>query len=657
MKRGRDLICMGRAAVDLYGEQIGGRLEDMLSFRKYLGGSPTNTAVGTARLGMKVAMLTRVGDEHLGRFVRETLAAEGVDVSHVKTDPKRLTGLVFLGIRDSRTFPQIFYRDNCADMAIAEEDFDADFLASATAFLLSGTHLSQPSTYEICLRAVAFARSAGTRVALDIDYRPVLWGLARPGMGEERFVPSPETSKRLQSMIRLCDLVVGTEEEMHIAGESTDTLAAVRRLRELTAATLVVKRGSMGCVVFDAEIPGRLEEGIKGPGFPVDIFNVLGAGDAFMSGFLRGWIRGEPLPRCCTYANACGALVVSRHGCAPAMPSWEELQFFLAHGSPARRLREDARLEHLHRVSTRARQWPDLAVLAFDHRAQLEDAARRHASGHDRINLFKRLIAEGARIGAGHRPNTGIIVDSQFGDDVLSSMTGQGRWIARPVEAARSRPLRFDAGVHLNSAMRAWPGEHVAKCLVIYHPRDPAALRELQLARLAELQFACVDTTHELLIEIIPPPDLPRDGTTLAESLEQIYQAGVFPDWWKLQPPASDEEWEKLSGVVEHHDPHCRGILLLGQEAGEETLRRNFQRAAPFNVCQGFAVGRSIFSDVAERWFGGALRDSEAVAMIAARYARLIDLWDGFRGPNPRNRANGHGGQAPGGGTDGLGRK
>src|SRR5687768_872373 len=134
-----DLISMGRAAVDLYGEQIGARLEDQGSFAKYLGGCPANIAVGSSRLGLKVAMLTRVGDEHNGRFVRETLAAEGVDVSRVKTDPKRLTALVFLAIKDRDTFPLIFYRHECADMAIGTEDFDVPFISSARALLVSGT--------------------------------------------------------------------------------------------------------------------------------------------------------------------------------------------------------------------------------------------------------------------------------------------------------------------------------------------------------------------------------------------------------------------------------------------------------------------------------------------------------------------------------------
>jgi len=135
--RSLDFIALGRAAIDLYGEQIGAPLEDMTSFSKYLGGCPCNISVGAARLGLKPAMITRVGDEHMGRFVRNALAAEGVDISHIKTDPARLTGLVLLGIRDRDTFPLIFYRENCADMAVAAEDFDADFIASAKALVVN----------------------------------------------------------------------------------------------------------------------------------------------------------------------------------------------------------------------------------------------------------------------------------------------------------------------------------------------------------------------------------------------------------------------------------------------------------------------------------------------------------------------------------------
>lgn len=631
MKRPFDLICMGRAAVDLYGEQIGGRLEDMQTFAKYLGGSPCNTAVGLARLGGKPAMLTRVGDEHNGRFVRETLANEGVDVSHVMTDPKRLTALVFLGIQDRETFPLVFYRDNCADMGLAPSDFDEAFIASATGLLLSGTHLSQPGTYDACRKAMTAARKHGARVILDIDYRPVLWGLTSPGLGERRFVPSAQVTKHLQTVISDCDLVVGTEEEIHIAGGSTDTTQALRRLRELTRATLVVKRGEQGCVVFEGAIPASVDQGLQGPGFPVEVFNVLGAGDAFMAGFLRGWLKDEPLARCCAWANASGAIVVSRHGCAPAMASWDELQHFIAQGSPTPRLREDRDLEHLHRVSTRTRQWPELVILAFDHRTQLEDIAQRHGRAEPDIREFKRLIAEGARRGAAGRRGAGVILDGRFGHDVLPSLTGKGWWVARPVELPGSRPLAFEAGEQLALEMRTWPAEHVAKCLVSYHPDDPFELRQAQLARLSQLQAASIGTGHEFLIEVIPPRDLARDATTLAQALTQIYAAGIRPDWWKLPPAADAAEWNALAAMIERHDRWCRGVLVLGLEASEEDLDKSFRIAAPHAICRGFAVGRSIFADAAGRWFAGELDDEAVIADIAGRYARLVTRWDEAR--------------------------
>ena len=650
MTRPIDVICMGRAAVDLYGEQVGGRLEDMASFAKYLGGSPANTAVGVARLGLKPAMLTRVGDEHHGRFVRERLAAEGVDVSHVHTDPQRLTALVFLGIRDRDTFPLVFYRDHCADMGLETGDVDATFVASAQALLLSGTHLSQPGTRAACRHAVALARAAGTRVVLDIDYRPVLWGLTGPGLGEQRYVASDAVSEQLQTMLADCDLVVGTEEEIRIAGGSGNTLAALRNLRTLTAATLVMKRGPMGCVVFADDIPCAIEQGLVGRGFPVEVFNVLGAGDAFMAGFLRGWLRGEPTERCSAWANACGALVVSRHGCAPAMPSWAELQHFMAHGSAEHALRRDAALEHLHRATTRLRHWPELAVLAFDHRTQFEELVRDAAHSGSvhaglgtaangaavRIGRFKRLLAEGAERGAALASasgGVGIILDDRYGEDVLPMLTGAGWWVARPVEVPGSRPLAFEAGAELALALRAWPAEHIAKCLVSHHPDDPAPLREAQMAQLRALQAACIGTGHELLVEVIPPREAPVAADTLARALEQIYAAGVRPDWWKLPPPESAEAWQRIADAIARHDPHCRGVLLLGLEASEDALASSFATAAPHPVCKGFAVGRSIFAEPATAWFAGRIDDAAVVTAVADRYSRLIALWRRARHP------------------------
>jgi 5-dehydro-2-deoxygluconokinase len=638
-----DVVCIGRAAVDLYGDQIGARLEDVHSFSKYLGGSPANTSVGASRLGLRAAMLTRVGDEHNGRFVREQLQAEGVDVSQVRTDAQRLTALAFLALRDRETFPLLFYRHDCADMALAVEDIDPGFIARATGLLVSGTHLSRPGPYAACDAAMRAAREAGTRVILDIDYRPVLWGLTGLGLGEQRFVASDSVSAHLQTVLPLCDLVVGTEEEIHIAGGSTDTLAALRRIRQLSTATVVVKRGPMGCVVFEGEIPESLDGGVIGPGFPVEVFNVLGAGDAFMAGFLRGWLRDEPLLACARWANACGALVVSRHGCAPAMPSWIELQHFLQHGPSSFRVREDVALEHLHRASTRQRHWPELLVLAFDHRAQFEDIAARHGRDEFAIRRFKALIADGLQQGSAGRPGSGVILDSRFGDDLLPALTGRGLWVARPVELPGSRPLQFEPAQPLALALRAWPAEHVVKCLLSYHPNDEDGLRAQQIERLAELQQACHGTGHEMLIEVIPPRELPADESTLPQALEQLYTAGLRPDWWKLPPCATDAGWRALSALIERHDPLCRGVLVLGLEASEDHLEQRFRIAAPHAVCKGFAVGRSIFADAATAWFAATAHaapgsaetqaaDAAVVDAIAQRYARLITRWDEARG-------------------------
>ncbi|WP_284615213.1 bifunctional 5-dehydro-2-deoxygluconokinase/5-dehydro-2-deoxyphosphogluconate aldolase [Aquabacterium humicola] len=633
MSRRFDLICLGRAAVDLYGDQVGGRLEDMRSFSKYLGGSPANTAVGLARLGLRAAMLTRVGDEHNGRFVRESLAAEGVDVSQVRTDPARLTALVFLGIQDRDTFPLIFYRANCADMGLCAGDIDPAVIADAGALLVSGTHLSQPGTRAACDAAIAAARAAGTRIVLDIDYRPVLWNLTAPGLGEQRYVESAEVSAVLQAVVPQCDLVVGTEEEIHIAGGSTTTIDALRRLRALTDATLVMKRGAAGCVVFDGAIPGGIDDGLQDAGFPIEVFNVLGAGDAFMAGFLRGWLVGEPLERSSRWGNACGALVVSRHGCAPAMPSWTELQHFLTHGVTTPRLREDEQLEHVHRATTRRADPPELLVLAIDHRAQLERLAGSGDAAARRIRHFKRLVDAAAQQVAVQRPGAGLIVDSGYGEALLPALHRRGWWIARAVEQPGSRPLRFEAP-DLALELRQWPTGQVAKCLLLHHPDDDAALRAQQVERLAALQRVCIAEGRAWLLEVMAPRDSVVDALTTVASLAQLYDAGLRPDWWKLPAPSA-AAWSAIVDLIGQRDPFCRGVLLLGNEADEAALARQFHEAAPHALCRGFAIGRSVFGPAARAWFADEMSDDAVVDDVARRYARLISHWDAARHPAP----------------------
>ncbi len=633
-----DVITIGRSSVDLYGIQIGGRLEDMSSFAKYLGGSPTNTAAGASRLGLKSAVITGVGDEHMGRYIIEQLRREGVDTRGVKTDPERLTAVVILGIRDQETFPLIFYRENCADMALTEDDIDPGFIRSARSVVLSGTHFSTATVTAMSRKAAEICRDNGGRVAFDIDYRPVLWGIGGHGTGEARFAKDGAVTEHLQAILPLCDLIVGTEEELHIAGGATDTLEAIRAVRAVTDAAIVCKRGPMGCVVFPGDIPDDIENGIRGPGFPVEVYNVLGAGDAFMSGFLRGWLRDESWETCAKFANACGAFAVSRHGCTPAMPSWTELSYFLEHGSSEHALRKDDALNHVHWATTRRRDWPALVALAIDHRAQFEEMVEESGGDLTRIGEFKKLAIRALDRVADGRPGFGTLLDGRTGKEALHGCMDGRYWVGRPVELPGSRPLRFEAGPNIAGELLSWPADQVVKCLVFYHPDDPDALRREQEQTVVTLFEACRQTEHELLLEIISSKAGRIDAQTTARAMQNFYDLGVKPDWWKLEPAADDKAWREIGACIERNDPYCRGILVLGLDAPMDDLIASFETMASHHWVKGFAIGRTVFGDAARAWLAGKIDDAAAVDRIADRFGKLVEAWGRLRDPYTKGR-------------------
>ncbi len=635
MEKTLDLITIGRSSVDLYGAQVGGRLEDMGSFRKYIGGSPTNIACGTARLGLKSAVITGVGDEHMGRFIREQLVREGVDIRGVKTDPERLTALVLLGIRDEEQFPLIFYRENCADMALCEDDIDEAFIAEARSVLATGTHLSNSRTAATVLKALNLARRHGAKTALDIDYRPNLWGVAGHGDGESRFVESDAVTARLQSTLHLFDLVVGTEEEFHIAGGSTDTIAALRAVRKVSDATLVCKRGAKGAVAFEGDIPDCLDEGQSGPGFPIEVFNVLGAGDGFFSGLLKGWLDDEPWPKTLEYANACGAFAVSRHGCTPSYPSLEELRFFLERGVLRPDLRNDAELEQLHWSTNRKGDWSTMRVFAFDHRMQLEQM-----DGYtlEKGGAFKRLCLDAALQVQDGRPGYGILCDNRIGRKALHAAAGTGLWVGRPCEWPGSRPLMLEPELGLDcGGLEEWARDNVVKVLCFCHPNDDAVMRAKQEETVKRLYQAARRNGLEFLLEVIPSKVGPVGDTTTAQLIRQFYDIEVYPDWWKLEPMTTAAAWQNTIAAIEAYDSRTRGIVVLGLDAPETELAESFAVAASYDLVKGFAVGRTIFGDVARTWLKGEISDAAAVSDMARRYAQLCEVWDAARGTAKEN--------------------
>jgi 5-dehydro-2-deoxygluconokinase len=633
--RRHDLACIGRLAVDLYSQQVGCKLEDATSFAKYLGGSSANIAFGLARLGLRAAMISRVGDEPMGRFLTQTLQQEGCDVSQVQIDPQRLTALVLLGLKDRDTFPLIFYRENCADMALDAHSISESFIADCRALLITGTHLSTPTVRAASSVALAFAAKHKTVRVLDIDYRPVLWGLAPRGDGETRYVPSAHVSAQLQEMLPQFDLIVGTEEEFLIAGGMPgDLIASLERVRAVTHASLVVKRGAQGCAFVPAAIPRRIEDALTVQGERVEVLNVLGAGDAFLAGLMSGLLRGKDFSEAARTANACGAIVVSRHGCAPAMPTPAELAHWFS-GERHPKVDSDTQLAHLHRVTPPRKSRNELCVMAFDHRSQFYELARDTGADVARLPHLKSLLVEAvARVEGrlGLLGTVGVLCDSTYGERALHAATGRGWWVGRPVELPGSRPLRFDQGDSIASQLLHWPVEHVVKCLVQYHPDDAAHLRLEQETQLRLLWEATRESGHELLLEVIPPNVANSSASAdvvVLRSIKRFYNLGLKPEWWKLAPMAASG-WAQLQALVELRDPHCRGAVILGLNQPLEQLLAAFEQAT-HPIVKGFMVGRTLWAEPSKRWLKGEIDDRRFVDDVSHNFERLVHAWRSLR--------------------------
>lgn len=329
-----DIICMGRSSIDLYSNNLGAPFEQITSFAAYVGGCPLNISVGARRLGARVALLTAVGEDKVGDFILHFLRQEQVETAYIPHKAGHRTSAVLLGIEPPDRFPLTYYRDNCADIELNIDDVLATPIAQSKALLISGTGLCKEPSRSATLFAAEVARRAGVLVALDIDFRPDQWHDPRA------------FGITLRSAMRLVDLVFGTEDEINAAlltdssqitlthSQVSDTRvggdvdAAIDHLLALGPRVLMQKRGAHGSRVHIAQPDGSIER-LDAPGFPVNVFNILGAGDAYAAGALYGYVQGWDWYRCARLANACGAIVVTKAGCANFTPTYAEAMAFI----------------------------------------------------------------------------------------------------------------------------------------------------------------------------------------------------------------------------------------------------------------------------------------------------------------------------------------
>jgi 5-dehydro-2-deoxygluconokinase len=203
--------------------------------------------------------------------------------------------------------------------------------------------------------------------------------------------------------------------------------------------------------------------------------------------------------------------------------------------------------------------------------------------------------------------------------------------VGRPIEVPQSRPLQFEAGHDVGLELNTWPAAHVVKCLVLYHPDDEPGLREEQERQLLTLFDACRKSGHELLLELILPEGMSSDARTRGRALSRLYELGIKPDWWKLEPQLDPESWQQVESVIEAHDPYCRGVVVLGAATAEDGLLQALRVAARFKCVKGFAVGRTIFADVAHDWLSGVIDERGACQVMASRLQKMAAAWLAFK--------------------------
>lgn len=312
-----DVICLGRAGVDLNPIEFDTSLEQVSGFKKSVGGSPANIAVGLSKQGRKVGFIGRVGDDVFGRYILNKFQEYGIDTNGIKKDTHR-NSLALTEVRSANDCGAVFYRENVADLYLSCEDIDEDYIKRAKAIIISGTAFARSPSREAAYLAMEYARKNKVKVIMDIDFRPYSW-------------KSPsETSICYTMACEKCDIIIGTREEFDAVEylwdpKNTDDNVTGTRFLEKGAELVIIKKGKDGSVAFAAGNK-RIDAGVV----PAKVRKTFGAGDAFASGFITALLEGKDIRKALIYGSGTASIVISKTDCTDAMPTKEELEAYLS---------------------------------------------------------------------------------------------------------------------------------------------------------------------------------------------------------------------------------------------------------------------------------------------------------------------------------------
>jgi 5-dehydro-2-deoxygluconokinase len=303
-----DAVILGRIGYDLYSEEPHVPLPQVRRFSRYLGGSSANIAVGLARLGASVGIVSCLGDDSLSRFLVDFLQAEKVETTHVKQAPGFLPSLCLTEVSPPDRFPQVFYRRDPVDTMLDVAEEDLDYVTSGRMFITNGTSLCASPSRESTYLALERAKQAGCRVVLDVDYRSMSW--RKP----------EEAGLAVRLALPFMDVLIGNQLELKLVAGVDDLDQATAKLQSAGVPMLVSKLGEQGTRVLSGSGSVYL------PPYTVEVCTTIGAGDGFASGFIYALLRGLPTEECLHYGNAAASIVVSRLSCSEAMPTLPEVE-------------------------------------------------------------------------------------------------------------------------------------------------------------------------------------------------------------------------------------------------------------------------------------------------------------------------------------------
>lgn len=316
-ERPLDLIPMGRVAIDFNPVDYFKTLAQSDTFKKYVGGSPANIAVGLARLGKKVGFIGKVSLDRFGDYVTEFFEKEGIDVSHLsRAENGEKLGLTFTEILSPTESSILMYRDGIADLMLHPDDVDEGYIASAKAILISGTALSQSPSREACLKAMYLAKKTDTKIIFDIDYRPYNW--------------KNDAEKAIYYSIvgENSDMIMGSREEFDLMESLTekgrDDKASAKYWMEKGNKIIIIKHGKKGSTAYTADGEFSIKP------FPVVALKSFGGGDGYGSAFIYGLLEGWDIMECLEMGSASASMLVAAHGCSLFMPTFSEVKKFIA---------------------------------------------------------------------------------------------------------------------------------------------------------------------------------------------------------------------------------------------------------------------------------------------------------------------------------------